>query len=169
VAKRLDGSGCHSVWRPRRHCVRWGPRSPLHISTFGSFDSTSNDDNNYYYYYNIQLTAFFSRTTWVSWHQKGKPFWFYWSQRWWGGSGISWTIWKSFAPHSRQITTPVPHHSVFTGRMYVKPFSHLIHNCRYLYLNTDICILITDICSWNTYIFNLITDVCNSVHNYTYL
>jgi len=24
---------------------------------------------------------------------------------------------QSFAPHSRQITTPVPHHSVFTGRM----------------------------------------------------
>ena len=34
-----------------------------------------------------------------------------------GGSGISWTICKSFAPHSRQITTTVPHHSVFTGRM----------------------------------------------------
>ena len=28
---------------------------------------------------------------------------FYWSKRWWGGSGISWTICKSFAPHSRQI------------------------------------------------------------------
>ena len=37
---------------------------------------------------------------------------FYWSKRWWGGSGISWTICKSFAPHSRQITTPLPHHSV---------------------------------------------------------
>jgi len=41
----------------------------------------------------------------------------YWSKRWWGGSGISWTICKSFAAHSRQITMPVPHHSVFTGRM----------------------------------------------------
>ena len=28
------------------------------------------------------------------------------------GSGISWAICKS-APRSRQITTPVPHHSVF--------------------------------------------------------
>ena len=28
------------------------------------------------------------------------------------GSGISWTVCKS-APRSRQITTPVPHHSVF--------------------------------------------------------
>ena len=32
------------------------------------------------------------------------------------GSGISWAICKS-APRSRQITTPVPHHSFFTGRM----------------------------------------------------
>jgi len=36
-------------------------------------------------------------------------------------SGISWTIYKSFAPRSRQITTPVPHHSVFTGRMPFRP------------------------------------------------
>jgi len=28
------------------------------------------------------------------------------------GSGVSWAICK-FAPHSRQITTPAPHHSVF--------------------------------------------------------
>ena len=32
------------------------------------------------------------------------------------GSCISWAICKS-APRSRQITTPAPHHSVFTGRM----------------------------------------------------
>jgi len=30
-----------------------------------------------------------------------------------GGSGISWTICKSFASHSRQITTSAPHHSIF--------------------------------------------------------
>jgi len=28
---------------------------------------------------------------------------FYWSKRWWGESCISWTIYKSFTPHSRQI------------------------------------------------------------------
>jgi len=49
---------------------------------------------------------------------------------------------------------------------YGKPYLHLIHNCRYLYLNTDICTLITDICNWNRDIFNLITDICNCVHNY---
>jgi len=34
-----------------------------------------------------------------------------------GCSGISWTICKQSAPCSRQITTTVPHHSIFTGRM----------------------------------------------------
>jgi len=32
-----------------------------------------------------------------------------------GDSGISWTMCKSFAPRSMQITTPAPDHSVFTG------------------------------------------------------
>jgi len=34
-----------------------------------------------------------------------------------GNNGISWTICKQSAPHSRQITTPTPHHSIFTGWM----------------------------------------------------
>jgi len=38
---------------------------------------------------------------------------FWWSNRWRGGSGISWIICKSFAPCSRPITTPAPHHSIF--------------------------------------------------------
>ena len=33
------------------------------------------------------------------------------------GCGISWTICKQSAPHSRQITTPTPITSIFTGRM----------------------------------------------------
>ena len=35
------------------------------------------------------------------------------SKRWWGGSGISRTICKSFAPRFRQIITPATHHSIF--------------------------------------------------------
>jgi len=31
-----------------------------------------------------------------------------------GGSGISWTICKLFAPRARHIAIPAPHHSVFT-------------------------------------------------------
>jgi len=30
---------------------------------------------------------------------------------------ISWTICKQSAPRFRQITTPTPHHLIFTGRM----------------------------------------------------
>jgi len=56
------------------------------------------------------FNGLFSRKTWVSWRQKGNHSGFYWSNRWWGGSGISWTICKSFVPRSRQITMPVPHH-----------------------------------------------------------
>jgi len=33
------------------------------------------------------------------------------------GSGISWTICKQSAPRFRQITTPTPHHAIFTCRM----------------------------------------------------
>jgi len=35
----------------------------------------------------------------------------------WDDSGISWTICKQSAPHSRETTTPTPHHSMFTDRM----------------------------------------------------
>ena len=48
--------------------------------------------------------------------RKVKPVWILLKQETVSGSGISWAIWKS-APRSRQITMPVPHHSVFTGRM----------------------------------------------------
>ena len=50
--------------------------------------------------------------------KKAKPIWILLKQETVSGSGMSWAICKS-APRSRQITTPAPHHSVFTGR---KPF-----------------------------------------------
>jgi len=49
------------------------------------------------------ITSFerpFFSTTWVSRHQEVNHSGFYWSKRWWGGSGSSWTICKSFAPCS---------------------------------------------------------------------
>ena len=48
--------------------------------------------------------------------RKVKPIWILLKQETMSGSGISLAICKS-APRSRQITTPAPHHSVFTGRM----------------------------------------------------
>ena len=51
-----------------------------------------------------------SGTTWV--RNKGKTIWILLKQETVSGSGISWAVCKS-APHSRQITTPAPYHSVF--------------------------------------------------------
>ena len=44
--------------------------------------------------------------------RKVKPIWILLEQETMSGSGISWAVCKS-APHCRQITTPVPNHSVF--------------------------------------------------------
>jgi len=66
------------------------------------------------------FNGLFSWTTWVSQYLKGKTSLDLNEARddgVWGCSGISWTICKQSAPHSRQITTPTPHHSIFTGRM----------------------------------------------------
>jgi len=64
----------------------------------------------------IHLKAFFSSKTWVIWHQKNKSFCILMKHEMMGGSGIRWTICKSSAPRSRQITTTVPYHSLFTAR-----------------------------------------------------
>ena len=61
---------------------------------------------------NYTLHAFngpLSGTTEVSRYQKGKTNL---KQETVSGSGISWAVCKS-VPHSRQTTTPAPHHSVF--------------------------------------------------------
>ena len=65
------------------------------------------------------LTASFSTTTWISWYQKGKTTLDLNKARDDGvvrSSSISWTICKQSAPRTRQISTPTPHHSIFTGR-----------------------------------------------------
>jgi len=45
--------------------------------------------------------------------RKVKPIWILLKQETVSGSGIGWTICKQSAPHSREITTPTPHHSIF--------------------------------------------------------
>jgi len=65
------------------------------------------------------VNGLFSRTTWVSRYQKGKNSLDLSEARddgVLGCSGISWTICKRSVPHSRQLITPIPHHSIFTGR-----------------------------------------------------
>jgi len=55
---------------------------------------------NYYYYYYIHLMAFYSRTTWISRYQKGKPFWIWLEQEmmgWqWHQLDHSWTLLTHF-------------------------------------------------------------------------
>ena len=63
-----------------------------------------------------RLTALFLGLPVWAGTEKVKPIWILLKQETVSGSGISWDICKS-APRSRQITTPAPHHSVFTGRM----------------------------------------------------
>jgi len=53
-------------------------------------------------------------------HRKVKTVWIKMKQEmtgFWDGGGISWTICKQSAPRSRQMTTPTPHQSSFTGWM----------------------------------------------------
>jgi len=66
------------------------------------------------------FNGLFSRTTWVSRHQKGKSFWILLEpEMGWQWHQLDHT--QITAPRSRQITTPVPHHSVFTGQMPFMP------------------------------------------------
>jgi len=63
--------------------------------------------NNFQFYKIKKLTA-----TQTKDHRLPSTFFWVWSKRWWGVIGISWTICKSFAPCSRQIIMPAPHHSI---------------------------------------------------------
>ena len=71
--------------------------------------------------YYIRFTAFFIRTTWVSRHHKGKPFWILMKQLMLGWQWHQLDHMQNhlnLEPRSRQITTtPVRRHSVFKGRM----------------------------------------------------
>jgi len=62
------------------------------------------------------LTALFAGLPRWAGIRKVKPIWILLKQETVSGSSISWTIYNS-ASRSRQITTPAPHHSFFTGRM----------------------------------------------------
>ena len=69
-----------------------------------------------YRHTHIRLMALFLGLPGWAGTRKVKPICILLKQETVSGSGISWAICKS-APSSRPITTPTPHHSVFTGRM----------------------------------------------------
>jgi len=97
------------------HSISAWQCQPLANSTQGTFGYASTLALYSGLQTHTHLTAFFPGywTTQVGWKQKDKPYWTILKQRWCSGSGISWTICKSFAPRSIQITTPAPHHSSF--------------------------------------------------------
>jgi len=77
------------------------------------------------------FNGLFSRTTQVSQYKKGKTSLYLKEARddgVLGCSGISWTICKQSAPRSRQITTPIPCQSIFTGWML---FLTINQQCQY--------------------------------------
>jgi len=77
-----------------------------------------NNDNNNYYYYTHLMASFPGQPVQAS-TRKVKSLDLN-EARDYGVlvcSGISWTICKQSAPRSRQITTPTPCHSIFSGRM----------------------------------------------------
>ena len=91
-----------------------------HTHTFNTpFSRTTRVSRNQKGKTNLDFTE--ARDSKWQWHQLWNRSGFKWGKRWWGywdGRGISWTICKQSAPCSRQITTPTPRHSIFTGRMF---------------------------------------------------
>ena len=72
---------------------------PAHLGSPGTHTHTS-------------LTALFPGLPEWAGTRKAKPIWILLKQETVSGCGISWAICKS-APRSRQITMPVPHHTVY--------------------------------------------------------
>ena len=99
-AVQLSRSRCGSDWTDRLTLTTWAAASNIH-----QWWMSSTHTHTY-----TRLTALCPVP------EKVKPIWILLKQETVSGSGISWAICKS-APRSRQITTPAPHQSVFTGRI----------------------------------------------------
>jgi len=103
---------------PGRLCMRWVCRGHYrpHDATFPCSGTDSAHAHTQYTHTHTRLTALYPGLPRWAGTRMVKSIWILLKQETASGSGISWAICKS-APHSRQITTPAPHHSVFTGRM----------------------------------------------------
>jgi len=97
------------------------PRPPKICCIGVTMSCTNNDTINAYVFVNMLLFTKHTHTRLTvlcpglprsAGTRKVKPIWILLKQETVSGSGISWAICKS-APHSRQITMPVPHRSVF--------------------------------------------------------
>ena len=96
----LVASCCNSTWS-----------SFLSPWTINSGSDLCTHQSCWTYYH--PFDSHFPRTTWVSWHLKGRPLWSLMKQMMMGGSGSSWTICKSFSVCSQHITMPACHNRRF--------------------------------------------------------
>jgi len=114
AASRLSRAGCQQWrwWWRRRPSDRWvSAKSP----TWKPHNQTPNTHSTIQHTHthtHTLLTALCPGLPGQASTREVKPIWILLKQETVSGSGISWTVCKS-APHSRQITTPAPHHSVF--------------------------------------------------------
>ena len=116
-------------WQVKLNCLEFFAISTSDVEITTLYISTNNSDKwqtktNWLEFWpnfnkrhtHTRLTALYPGLPRWAGTRKVKPIWILLKQEIVSGSGIRWAICKS-APRSRQITTPIPHHSVFTGRM----------------------------------------------------
>jgi len=109
----------------QRHAYKQMKANSCYKSVFLTIGLQNHLCNYYYCYYYIRLTAFFQDILGKPVPERQNPSGFCWRKRRWAGSGISWTICKSFALRDRWITTRAPHHSNFNGQMlFLTPNQH---------------------------------------------
>jgi len=95
---------------------RWRRNDMSARAHFGHFHYNAQSLEHTHTHTHTRLTALFPGLPRWAGTRKVKPIWSLLKQEIVSGRGISWAICKS-ASHSKQTTTPAPHHSVFTGRV----------------------------------------------------
>ena len=98
-----------------------------YIPAFFFITEASKKVSNTHIHTHTRLTVLFPGLPGWAGTRKVKPIWILLKQETVSGSGISWAICK-FAPCSRQITMPAPHHSVFLqagGQIYKISYDYL--------------------------------------------
>ena len=91
---------------------RWTDSAPCMVQLFARWTQLIDIHYTTHIHTHTRLTALCPRLPGWAGTRKVKPIWILLKQQTVSGSGISWAMCKS-APHSRQITMPAPHHSVF--------------------------------------------------------
>ena len=102
---RSDSCQSHLQWNMTRYSIHYNRDRTINIKNEIKYTHT-----------HTHWTALFPGLPRWAGTRKVKPIWILLKQQTVSGSDISWAICKS-APHSRQITMPAPHDSVFIVQM----------------------------------------------------